>query len=368
MTKCRYFPLISALRCGRFYRFDRFYAFTLVELLVVIAIIGILIGLLLPAVQSVREAARNLQCKNNMKQMGLAALNHESLQKSFPTGGWGYDWVGNPEYGFGKKQPGGFFYNILPFMEQSVVHDYSTQTSESAKTGATRMIETPIPAFYCPSRRGVGVYANDQPSATWGAPKFGGTSGSERVNQVQKVARTDYCGNAGNGTSISHSGPSKYSESYTYTGYGKNQPNGVVYIQSEVRISAISDGLTNTAMLAEKLIVPEHYEDGKDAGDNQSCYTGGDVDLIRYMGTTSILTPSYTKETFPVKDVFPPACDSRQYDKSPYSWHAMGSAHSSALNVVLCDGSVVGINYEIDLFVYSAFGNRMDQQIIDNQN
>jgi prepilin-type N-terminal cleavage/methylation domain-containing protein len=93
--------------------------FTLVELLVVIAIIGILVALLLPAIQAARESARRTQCKNNVKQMSLGFLLHEESHRFYPSSGWGYRWMADPDRGVGRSQPGGWAFTILPYMEQT---------------------------------------------------------------------------------------------------------------------------------------------------------------------------------------------------------------------------------------------------------
>ncbi len=140
----------------------KFRAFTLVELLVVITIIGILISLLLPAVQSAREAARRTQCSNNIKQLALGALNHENALGYFPSGGWRYDWVGHPDRGFGKKQPGSWIYSILPYIEQQALHDLgSSGGSMTIENANAQRIATPLATLYCPTRRPALVYSSN---------------------------------------------------------------------------------------------------------------------------------------------------------------------------------------------------------------
>src|SRR4051812_33227138 len=137
-------------------------AFTLVELLVVIAIIGILVALLLPAVQAAREAARRNQCKNNLKQISLACLNHLDTVKYFPSGGWAYNWLPDPNRGSGEDQPGSWIYNVLPYIEETAVHDLGKTpvltTSGALTTAAIQRLQTPLGEFICPSRRTVQIF------------------------------------------------------------------------------------------------------------------------------------------------------------------------------------------------------------------
>src|SRR3954452_12432014 len=96
---------------------SRFDAFTLVEVLVVIAIVGVLIALLLPAIEFARESSRRSSCANNLRQQALAVRLHEQAHGKFPTGGW-KNYLGDPDAGYGPKQPGGWIYNVLSYIEE----------------------------------------------------------------------------------------------------------------------------------------------------------------------------------------------------------------------------------------------------------
>ena len=119
--------------------------FYLVELLVVITIIGILIGLLLPAVQSAREAGRRTQCMNNIRNLALGFQQHLTDHGFYPSGGWGWFWMGDPDRPCNGEQPGSWSYNVLPYVEQSALHElgrdnnpYSiTATKQAGNTQAT---------------------------------------------------------------------------------------------------------------------------------------------------------------------------------------------------------------------------------------
>ena len=115
----------------------------------VIAIIAILIGLLLPAVQKVRESAAATQCENHLKQMTLGCMTHESTHKYLPHGGWGFQCVGLPNKGFGATQPGGWMYSLLPYIEKQDVYYLPTPK---------QLVETAIPTYHCPSRRPARTY------------------------------------------------------------------------------------------------------------------------------------------------------------------------------------------------------------------
>jgi prepilin-type N-terminal cleavage/methylation domain-containing protein len=318
--------------------------FTLVELLVVITIIAVLIALLLPAVQAAREAARRLQCTNNLKQIALGALNHEQLNGFLPTGGWGSYTAGEPTRGFGVKQPGGWLYNILPFIELRSLHDMGM----SDRTQIPLRMATPVTIFNCPSRRPAKAY-----------PFYVATIGyrySNITTQPTVMGRSDYAGNAGYCSGVSADNISiSDGDSWTSTQWSNATSNyqgtGVIYMRSATRMSDITDGTSKTYLAGEKYCTPDNYTDGTIGSDDQGWDCGHDWDVLRFTAPKGNPTDSS----------FIPTRDTIGLDTG----RAFGSTHANSFTMALCDGSVHSINYTIDPTIHSYLGNRHDGKAID---
>ncbi len=320
--------------------------FTLVELLVVIAIIGMLVGLLLPAVQQAREAARQMQCGNNLKQYGLACLNHESTIKAFPSGGWDYNWVGTPQRGLGQDQPGSWYFSILPFIEQDALFHLGetngVDTMPTANDIKTRL-QTPVAMFYCPSRRSVKIY-----------PTSGKTY--RESGAISQGVKCDYSANFG--TKYLNPDSSAQGVSSLADGTSKKKNNswsnpydtGVISYHSKVTIGEIRDGTSNTYLVGEKNLNPNKYEE-VDPGDNETPYSGACNDCLRggYYGSAS--------------DHAGPLMDRANYER--YVW---GSSHAGTFGMATCDGSVHRVSYSIDPQTHYYLAHRADGEVasIDN--
>lgn len=347
-------------------------AFTLVELLVVIAIIGILVALLLPAVQAAREAARRTQCKNQLKQMGLANLLHVDTHGFLPSGGWGQHYVADANRGFGKEQPGSWCYSILVYLEQTALADLGTgmdPRSAEFQQASTLMNTTPIDVFYCPSRRAARGYP-----VVWGSIKE-----QVWVKDLLQVAKSDYAANTGDAlhsaaTSVGGTfwQPSSYDDTNTLWSKTSDPANtthyqtGVIFYRSEIKPRRIVDGLSNTYLIGEKLMSTNVYEsvDGDGIGswerygDNQNAYVGFEWDNHRVAWA-----PDQTYKDTP--EVYQPQQDSAGQNNATYDRRfafAFGSAHSGGLNMAYCDGSVATINYDIEPEIHRSNAMRYDDQ------
>jgi len=308
-------------------------AFTLVELLVVIAIIGVLVALLLPAVQAAREAARRTQCLNNLKQIGLTFQLHADTQEIFPTGGKGIwskrttDGSRPSERRFGdrgrpnsaRNQNWGWAYQILPYLEQQALWE--------SKVGI--VTATPVPAYFCPSRISIRVHSFDG-----------------RADRAQ----IDYAGNAG----TSELG------SLSYAQYGDAQDGVVIRITLGqtgnpydnfsppiVPSRQIEDGLTNTLMVAEKNINAARLS-GSQGNDDAGYVEGWDHDTIRW---------GHFQPT-------PDSQDSTEDTPIPVLG-SFGSSHTGGFNAAFCDGSVRSITHDIDLEIFRRISSRNDGLVYD---
>ena len=319
--------------------------FTLVELLVVITIIGVLVALMLPAVQSAREAARRATCQNNLKQIALGVLHHEQSYGHFPYGGWGHAWVGVADRGHGKQQPGGWIYNTLPFLELANIHQLAGDPNySSADDTYATMISTPICLFNCPSRRpcdAFGVGTEGFHSTDF----FLHVSQTRPAGKVSSVARADYAINGGPIAFSGHPGPTSIRD-VDEAGYDDwPEPpdmDGLCYVRTGVKTSEIQDGLSRTYLIGEKFLNPKHYFNGESLGDNETLYSGFSSDLHRY-------TPVHL---YPAQDTSRPLNDKGHT--------RFGSAHHGTCHLSTCDGSVRTVSYEIDPEVHYAMGHRSD--------
>jgi len=308
-------------------------AFTLVELLVVISIIGLLIALLLPAVQSARESARRLQCQNHLKQLGIAMSLHHDAIKHYPTGGWGWSWVGDPDQGTGVNQPGGWVYNLLPYVEQSQLWALGEGEQDVAKkrAQATVVLRTTVEVFNCPSRRGSRLFPHSDAPMT-------------NAEKTPMAAKSDYAVNAGDIDFGGGRGPSSIAEgikpSYNWNDF--SQATGISYLRSKVSINQIADGTSNTYLIGEKYVSTgasdSNSEPVTDQGDDQSMYIGYDLDTYRWTELG-----------------FTPLRDSEK--NSP---ERFGSTHESGPHLVFADGSVRSISYQVDGEIHRRLGNRQD--------
>ena len=334
--------------------------FTLVELLVVIAIIGILIALLLPAVQAAREAARRTQCTNNLKNLTLGMVSHESALGKLPGSGWSGAWTGDPDRGSGKKQPGNWLFSILPYIEQQDVHDLGRGTSGAIRIAALQLRDsTPLAVVNCPSRRKGGPYPCGLTA------RSGNGAAAPVTYTIATAARGDYAANVGDETdfdgiclSIS---PQQYDELRPGFPPKNNEYSGVSFCGTAVSLRQITDGTSKTIAIGERRVPAAAY-DGQPVfgrgevwkGDDWAMFVGFQDDTVR-----STFYDGRTPTHMPRNDSEDPA-NVTGGAQGAFARELFGSPHNGGCLFSMCDGSVTSVEFDIDPEVYRQMGARND--------
>ena len=268
--------------------------FTLIELLVVIAIIGILIALLLPAVQKVREAANRAKCTNNLKQLVLACHGFHDANNKLP-------YNGRTSLGYGQPSvagSGSWGYQIMPFVELDNVYR-ATQGFSTYDTSASAVHNRTLPVFLCPTRA-------RRPFKTDNSTGFAGSV-------------TDYAINPR--INAPNDPPANINEN--------NQPD------AQRTLSSISDGTSNTILLGEKALQTELYDDEVVNDFDETIFHGGLGGTARGRNTITYNTAM-------------PAPAIVQDSPTVVHGNRWGSSHPAACLFALCDGSVRGVRYGVD--------------------
>ena len=329
--------------------------FTLIELLVVIAIIAVLIGLLLPAVQKVREAANRATCRNQLKQMGLAFHSHFDQYKCFPTAGGSWTngasdplgdndrvWAnagpepntfGTPGAGppaLYDTQSWGWMYQILPFLEMQDL--WKTPKDDDVTS-------YPVPYYFCPSVNKIRIYGYSQ----------------DGDSTTTTRAMNDYLGNGGTQWSGG-----------AMTRPGSRLDGAIVPVTRlshiRVRLEDITDGTNNTILVGEKYLFQQAFSPGTSyCSDDQGYCDGWDNDTIgmAYANTSSPQPPYH----------FTPSMQDGSPGAPPGGncGFQFGSIHDGGCHFVFCDGSVHTVAYEIDPLNWARLCSVNDGQPVNPQ-
>jgi prepilin-type N-terminal cleavage/methylation domain-containing protein len=292
--------------------------FTLIELLVVIAIIAVLIALLLPAVQQAREAARRTQCKNNLKQIGLALHNYHDVHRMFPSGWIAVDDTGAPSAHEGTSGVG-WAAMILPYIEQANVYSQFNASLPLTDPANASFLRNQIPGYKCPS--------DSQPEYFTIAEEGGGADLAELpiANYIGcfGTEELDGCENAPGDLPVMADGTC--------------QGDGIFYHNSSVRISSITDGTTNTYMVGERKTVAR---------------------LDWYTTWPGMIAEG--------EEAFQRVCGSADHTPNHPSTHFddFSSHHTGGAQFCLGDGSVRFISENIDRGVYQALATIQGSEVI----
>lgn len=339
---------------------SRFPGFTLVELLVVIAIIGVLVALLLPAVQAAREAARRASCVNNEKQIALAFLNYEGAIGKFPAGRYGCDGARNPDVEGCESNPAikrsarSAFVMILPYLEQQALHDILTSNpGDGYLTGGYEII--------WPVLEGGG---NTVPYTDWATtelqqalnsrpdafvcPSADSLPESESLrfeNAAFKPATGDYVLNMG------HRGHPTFNRDFFAV---KTDNSGIFFYIREVKLTEIEDGTSNTFFGGETTF--------SHTIDSSNMWTRSERFLDTMRNTDHpINTPSGPD----FRDFYDLHRKTESPDRPYFAAGAFGSNHPGGANFYYADGHVDFISDGVDLLTYQATSTRGQQEVAD---
>lgn len=291
--------------------------FTLVELLVVIAIIGVLVALLLPAVQAAREASRRSKCQNQLKQIGIGVHNFHDTMNELPPSRIGYTYIGWTVY-------------ILPYIEQTNLYEQFDQT-KTIVNQPEAALKTSVPVYVCPSRRAPGQFAKTVDGTT----KWLGTLGDYAACDGYNGADPPYRRKNASGMLI-----------VTAT----DKPP----MKSQTSLASVIDGTSNTIMIGEKHVEMKYLGDETTGGDGPILGSFA-YSIIRVAGSANMGTS--TNPIWPIaKGPYDTVNNQRHMVFG--SWHAAGTT-----NFVWGDGSVRPLNSTVDLVTLSRLACRDDGQV-----